>query len=148
MTNLFANLPEERAAAIDQTIDELLRGVHGGPYGLTMSDEEKTVLRRIRYHRGAKNAITIREITASTKFDERTIKGIVRKLRLSFQLPIGSNKHGSTGGYFIIVTAEDLSCFLAGPLQQIQAELQVVHAVGGSQAARELLGQLQLEVKE
>lgn len=144
---LFANLPEERAAALDQDIDMLLRGVLGAPFGLSMENAEKAVLARIRYHRGAANPITIRELQAKTGFGEREIKAIVRKLRLSFRLPIGSSKHAGVGGYFLILSDDDLRVFLTGPLQQVRAELEVVRAVGGARAARELLGQLSLEVQ-
>jgi len=141
----------DRASLIDQEIALLLCGRSGGPFGLSMNDEEKAVLRAIRYHRGLGNAITIEQIRERVfggggRFTDREIKQIVRTLRISYHLPIGSSKHGSAGGYFIIITPDDMAAFLKGPLEQMRAEAQVVRAVAGSRATRELLGQLQMEI--
>jgi hypothetical protein len=138
----------DRAIEIDQYIASLLVGESGGPFGLRLQPEEKAVLQAVRYHRGAANAVPIRELTQRLKMNERQVKLIVRTLRISFRLPIGSSKHGIEGGYFIIITPEDQAVFLKGPLDQIRAELEVVRAVAGHQSALELLGQLQLETKQ
>jgi hypothetical protein len=138
----------DRVIEIDQYIASLLVGESGGPLGLRLQPEEKAVLQAIRYHRGAGNALPIRELTQRLKMSDRQIKLIVRTLRINFRLPIGSSKHGTEGGYFIIVTPEDQAVFLKGPLDQIRAELEVVRAVAGHQSALELLGQLQLEAKQ
>lgn len=142
MTSLFANLPEERAAALDCQIDRLLRGQPGGPFGLVLLDPERAVLKGLRYHRGSANPITLAELRERTGFTDRDIKSCVRTLRLSFRLPVGASKNSEHGGYFLILTPEDLRLYLASPLQQIRAELEVVRAVGDENAARELMGQL------
>ena len=143
MSSLFP----DRAAEIDQYIASLLVGESGGPFGLRLKPEERAVLQAIRYHRGAIQAVPIRHLAQRLKMNERQIKLIVRTLRINFRLPVGSSKHGTDGGYFIIITPEDQAIFLKGPLEQIRAELEVVRAVAGHQTALELLGQLQLEAK-
>ena len=145
MTSLFANLPEERAAALDQRIHDLLIGKPGGRFGSSLNDKEKAVLRGIRYHRSSAQPVTIRELIQKTKLDARAIKNAVRSLRLSYDIPVGASRDGEEGGYFLMLNREDLDLFLASALRQIQGELQVVRAVGGSSAAQELLGQLALD---
>jgi hypothetical protein len=140
---------EERTQAIDREIESLLYGKPGGPLGLTLTEDEKRVLSAIRYCRGAARAITIREILQREdceKLSDRLIKKAVRTLRLTFRLPIGSSKQGADGGYFIMLSAEDYTILRNQVLDQVRAELAVLRAVDGPQAALELLGQLQLEV--
>lgn len=144
MSTLFASLPEQRAADLDCTIGHLLRGRAGGPFRMRLSAEEAAVLAGIRYHRGSANAVTIRDLQERTKLQDRAIKGCVRALRINFRLPIGASKDPATGGYFLVITPEDLALAMKSPLDQIRAELDVVRALGGN--TRELLGQLSLEV--
>jgi hypothetical protein len=138
---------QERAAALDQQIAELISGKSGGPYGLFMPPEAAAVLRAIRFHRGADNAIPIRELRSRLKLSDRDIKAIVRKLRISFHLPIGSSKDATEGGYFLILTAEDQAVFDRSFLDQVRAQIQAHRCVAGPQRTSELLGQLQLEVQ-
>jgi hypothetical protein len=146
--SLFANLPEERAAALDQRIGELLYSQGRNKFGDTLSPEERGVLRCIRFHRDSSRPITIREIAALTHLSERRIKAAVRALRLSFSVPIGAAKSGPEGGgYFLMLNPRDLAIFLASQTQQVIAEVALLKEFGGSQAALELLGQLQLEMK-
>ncbi|HEX4039043.1 MAG TPA: hypothetical protein VHX37_13365 [Acidobacteriaceae bacterium] len=146
MSTLFANLPEQRAVDLDCSIGHLLRGRVGGPFKTRLTEDEAAVLTGIRYHRGTANAITIAALRERTKLGEREIKAIVRALRINFRLPIGASKNSSTGGYFLVLTPEDLALAMKSPLDQIRAELAVVRALGGD--TREILGQLTLEVGE
>ena len=135
------------ADAVDQQIVDLLTGKNGGPMGLRPSAEEMAVLRAIRYHRGAKNAISIRDLQAKIDLSEREIKQIVRTLRVAFRLPIGSSKSATAGGYFIVVSIEDQEIAASGPLAQIRAEVEVLRLITSPERTKELLGQIQLEVK-
>ena len=138
---------EQRTQQIDAEILNLLMGKSGGPFGLCMSDDQKRVLRAIRYRRGAVNAISIRELQKvyDNTMSDRTIKGIVHELRCTFHLPIGSSK-GTPGGYFVMISPEDHAILHSQVLDQVRAELAVLKATSGSRSALELLGQLQLEV--
>lgn len=133
-------------AAVQRIDGEILHLLMGGEFcGLDLDSEEKSVLRLIRFRRGAANTIPIRELHEQTKFSPRAIKEIVRTLRLNFRLPIGSSKRGQDGGYYLMVTRDDVNAWIKTFAEQIRAEAEVVRAVGGSDAVRELLGQLTLE---
>jgi hypothetical protein len=151
--SLFPDLSpsvEERARLLDLEIELLLFGKPGGPLKLNLSDDEKQVLRAIRFHRGADRAITIRQMrdlwVKSVQLSERQVKNAVRTLRIDFRLPIGSSKKGSDGGYFLMLTEQDHAILHKQVLDQVRAELEVLKAVDGPRAALELLGQLQIEV--
>jgi hypothetical protein len=152
MASLFPDFEEvnkqNRSDEIDQKIVELLTRKAMSVTGLPLEEDEYYVLKAIRFHRGHKNAISIRELTSKLNLGVREIKQIVRTLRMDFRLPIGSSKSATDGGYFIILTPEDMAAYVRGPLDQIRAELEVVHAVAGQAAALEILGQLQLELKQ
>lgn len=140
--------PEAAAASeMDQRIAELLHGMPGGPSQLYLDSAECAVLRALRFHRGAANAISIRELTSRLKIAEREIKQIVRTLRVSFRLPIGSSKSATAGGYFVIVSIEDQEIAAQGPLAQIRAEAEVLRVITSPERTRELLGQIQLEAQ-
>jgi len=137
---------ESYRAEIDQRIVDMLSGYRLGLRGEHLDSAEMAVLRAIRFHRGASNAISIRELQSRMKLSEREIKQIVRTLRIDFRLPIGSSKHSTSGGYFIIVSIEDQDIAAKGPLEQIRAEAEVLKVVTSPERTRELLGQIQLEV--
>jgi hypothetical protein len=146
--SLFPESQDDRIRRLDASILHLITGGAGGSLGFTLRDEDKAVLKCIRYHRGLKNAINISEIAAQTELNVRTIKGAVRTLRLNFRLPIASSKHGSDGGYYLIVTEEDRGAWVRQALEQIRGELAVLRAVAGHHAGLELLGQLHMELTE
>jgi hypothetical protein len=147
-TSLFPESTEKRIQRIDGLILHLICGGSGGPLNLQIRDDEKAVLECLRFRRGLKNALTIREIQLRTKLDARVIKQAVRTLRLTFRLPIGSWKHADKGGYFLIVDDEDLAAWVKDVLDQVRAEIGVLRAAAGHQASLELLGQLQMEVQQ
>jgi hypothetical protein len=132
---------------LDQSILNLLMGYSGGPFGLHLEASEKAVLRAIRYQRGLNNAISIAEVQKITDLDPRTIKESVRTLRMSFHIPIGSSKHSTRGGYFLMVTDADRAVWRRDVTDQIRAEVEVLRAADGHLGALEVLGQLQLELR-
>ncbi len=105
------------------------------------------MLRAIRYMRGLANTIPISELQQTTKLSARQIKEVVRNLRISFRLPIGSSKRSGAGGYYLIVSAADRAAWVNDVLNQVRAELAVLRAAAGPQATLELLGQLHMEAK-
>ena len=145
--SLFADSRELRVQRIDQEILNLLTGIPGGPLSLRLTDDERQVLAMIRYRRGASNAIKLAEIQQRTRLNVRTIKDAVRTLRMNFHLPIGSSKHAENGGYFLMITPEDRAIWRKDVLDQARAQLAVLRACDGRQAALEALGQLRAEME-
>jgi hypothetical protein len=147
-TSLFPESAQMRVSRIDGDIVHLLCGKPGGPLNISLDDNEKTVLECLRFRRGIKNAMSIREIQERTKLEPRTIKQAVRDLRLNFHMPIASWKHAERGGYFLIVDEEDRAAWVKDVLDQVRGELSVLRAAAGAQAGLELLGQLRIEIEE
>jgi hypothetical protein len=145
--SLFPASPEEQAAKLDAVILNLLMGHPGGPFNQALEPVERNVLRTIRFKRGIKQAISIRDIQQQVEVDARSIKQAVRTLRINFRLPIGSTKHATDGGYFLMLTAEDRAAWAKEVLDQVRAELGVLRAAAGDQVSLELLGQLRIEME-
>jgi hypothetical protein len=133
------------AGELDAYILALITGRDGGPMGLALDDNQKAVLQILRYKRGMGNAIGLAEIVQRLSLNGRTVKGIIRELRMSWQLPIGSSKHGTEGGYYLMITDADRAVWTKDVLDQVRAELAVLRAAAGRQAGLELLGQLHME---
>lgn len=144
--SLFGETRDALIQRLDREIESLLFGRPGGPLQLKLSQDEAHVLQMIRFHRGSQNAVSLRVIQDRTKLDVRTIKGIVRTLRMSYRLPIGSSKHSGTGGYYLMLTDEDRAVWRKDVIDQVRAQLDVLHAADGQQAALEALGQLRAEI--
>lgn len=145
--SLFADSREMRIQQLDSEILQLLSGTHGGPMGLRMSDDERAVLTMIRYRRGSANAIKLADIQQRTKLHVRTIKEAVRTLRMNYHLPIGSSKQAETGGYFLMLSADDFAIWRRDVIDQMRAQAAVLRAACGHQAALEALGQLRAELE-
>jgi hypothetical protein len=65
---------------------------------------------------------------------------------MSFHLPIGSSKHSTKGGYFLMVSDADRAVWRGDVTDQIRAEVEVLRAADGHSGALEVLGQLQMEL--
>lgn len=142
--SLFLEPLEVRIAKLDAVILSLILGHPGGQFGEPLDPDERDVLRRIRFARGLAAAVPIREIQAATKLEPRAIKQCVRNLRMIYRLPVGSTKLGA-GGYYLMVSAEDRKAWASTVVDQIMAELAVLHCTLGHQDALEALGQLRLD---
>lgn len=147
-SSLFPDTPQERTVQLDAQIADLVCGRRGGVLDLPLDDSDRAVLKCIRYRRGAANAISLRKIAETTKLDARSIKQAVRTLRLNYRLPIGSSKSGTDGGYFLMVTDDDRKIWRSDVIDQVRAQLAVLHAADGRQAALEALGQLRVEIEQ
>ncbi|MDR3797992.1 MAG: hypothetical protein P4K93_07555 [Terracidiphilus sp.] len=145
-SSLFPEPVEVQVHRLDAAIASLLFGGRGGPLNLRLADDEKAVLEMIRYRRGAAKSISLRDIQQRTKLDPRTIKQAVRTLRLNFRLPIGSSKNSESGGYYLMISAEDRAIWRKDVLDQVRAQVDVLRAADGHQAALEALGQLREEL--
>jgi hypothetical protein len=145
--SLFPEDMQTRVRRVDDQILRLLMGERGGPFSLPLRDEEKMVLEHIRYRRGLANAVNLGDIQRHTQLSARTIKLAVRTLRMTFRLPIGSSKHATEGGYYIIVDSADRAAWAKDVTDQVRAEVEVLRAALDDKAGLELLGQLQLEIE-
>jgi len=145
---LFAKSQEAMIERRDNEMRMLLFGYAGGPLRMTLDEDEKRVLRHLRFARGLANTVSIRELTEKTQLDARSIKQIVRTLRVNFRLPIGSSKRANGGGYYLMVTDADRAAWRKDVTDQIRAEVEVLRAADGRSAALEVLGQLSLEVQK
>lgn len=143
---LFPEPREMQIHRLDAEITSLLYGRAGGPLNLCLADDEKAVLEMIRFHRGLANPVNLRDIQKRSKLDVRTIKQAVRTLRLNFHLPIGSSKHAESGGYYLMISAEDRAIWRKDVLDQVRAQVDVLRAADSPQAALEALGQLREEL--
>lgn len=146
--SLFPESEQTVAERIDSTVLMLLTGHAGGPLGMSLGDKEKVVLTLLRYKRGLKNAVSIREIQEKTRLSPRTVKEVVRGLRVNFALPIGSSKSGKVGGYYIVITPEDARSWGKDLFGQVRAEVAAFRAAIGPEITAELVGQLSLEVRK
>jgi predicted DNA-binding transcriptional regulator YafY len=142
---LFPPTAEEMTAKVDAQILHLIMGDSGGPFGLTLGTLEKSLLGALRFQRGHKKAVSIAALQRYLEVDARTIKQAVRTLRLNFRLPIGSSKSSSGGGYYIMITPQDVAMWAKDVLDQVRAEVAVLRAAAGEQAGLEILGQLRNE---
>lgn len=146
--SLFPESQELVTSRIDAQISWLLFGHAGGALNIPLEHREREVLRLLRYRRGLANAMPLREIEEKAGLSPREIKETVRALRLNFHLPIGSSKSGTAGGYYLIVSAEDMAAWVKDFTDQIRAQAEVLRAVAGAPATQALFGQLALEVKQ
>jgi hypothetical protein len=147
-SSLFPETTEMQQTRVDQQILHLLMGGSGGTLNLPLDDDEKDVLRRIRYHRGLAHAISLATISGDTQLNARAIKQAVRTLRLNYRLPIGSSKNANGGGYYLMFSDEDRRIWRNDVIDQVRAQLEVLHAADGRQAALEALGQLRVELEK
>ena len=131
----------DRVKQIDAEILNLLTGHAGGPLNMTLGDDETAVLRAIRYKRGLGNGATISDLKESTRLTERAIKEAVRGLRLNFHLPVGSSK--GLGGYYLMITREDMDAWRAQAVAQLRGEVEVLRAIGGHHAWLELVSEVE-----
>ncbi len=143
---LFPESMQQVIDRLDGEILALLLGGAGGKFSLALSPAERKVLAAIRYHRGHNHAISLDDIQTRTSINGRTVKHVVRSLRMNFRLPIGSSKHSAKGGYFLMIDPEDIAIWRGDVLDQVRAELEVIRAAAGDQTVQELLGQLRVEV--
>jgi hypothetical protein len=114
------------------------------------SEREKEILRVIAGHKGAAKAIGSKEVAraAGMEWSENTrrrVAGVVETAVLMFKVPIGGVR-GKPHGYFLIVTADDLSLAL-GPLNgEFRALLRRIRALSSKEQAAAMFGQTMLKL--
>ena len=133
----------DRAAELDAQVTRVL--------GRADLDEPTAeLLRLLAGHKGAANAICIREIVERLtlnveQWDPRTVKAAVKDLVERFGIPIGGSRK-KPYGYFLILTAED-QADAARPLRRELESLsrRLRKLIGKMETAR-LFGQIQLQL--
>lgn len=133
----------DRSAELDAQVTRVL-----GRSDLDESTAE--LLRLLAGHKGAANAITIREILRAfnvqrSTFNERTLKAAVKDLVERFGMQIGASRKPPYG-YFFILTAEDQE-EAARPLRnELKSLSRRLRRLSSKQELARLFGQVQLQL--
>jgi len=114
--------------------------------GIPITNRQHELLRQIEARKGKGAAIGTRDLCERLHCTRRELSDDVREMRL-LGVAIGSSRDCKDGGYFLIVTEQELREFLAQYLNQARSELRLVRAVGGCHYALDFLGQLNLELQ-
>lgn len=125
-----------------------------GTYHLTpdsnvpITDDERSVWRVLYCRRGLRQALSIREIGASTALSDRAVKGAVAGLITRHNVAVGSSRR-TPCGYYLLDTAEELEATCRPLERQAIAMFRRIRALRGPRDARlrELLGQMELEAR-
>ncbi len=108
-----------------------------------------TLLRDLRAHQGASRAVPLTTLAETLHLGVRTIKDLVRDLRLNFGVLICSSREGDAGGYWIAATDIEVEEAMRPLFNQAISELRVVHAMRrGSRTIDETLSQIRLELEK
>ena len=134
----------DQAQRHDAQLDLLL---HQGLGALQPTIEQKTVLASLRFHKGAQNAIKIKDLTLATRLSDRAIKAAVNALRLDFGVLIGSSKSATTGGYYLILTDEERQASAELPADEIRERAAWLRVLKGKHYVLDLLGQVQIDIE-
>jgi hypothetical protein len=124
--------------------DEVLAGA-SGPWPLPAG--YAPLLAALLRHRGAASPIAIAELTTFLPLNEREIKAAVKSLVEDFNVPIGASR-GKPCGYFLILTAEDVALALRPLVKELRSISRRARVLGGRRRLNELLGQIQIEMKD
>ncbi len=112
-----------------------------------LPDDCRKLLRILRFKRGAHTAIRGHELAQRLKTNDREIKALVKQLTEDFGIPVGISR-AETPGYFLIESAEELQKTLAIYASQAKSMFRRCRALGGTEYAEELLGQLRMDDQE
>jgi hypothetical protein len=110
-----------------------------------MPDEHYRVLGILRHCKGRSAAVGNRELARLAKLPERRVRHIVKDLIEQFGESIGT-AYGNEGGHFIIATDKERKQAVGALLNHAASTFRRAHKLDRT-AARETLGQLDLELK-
>ena len=117
------------------------------PYPPT--DVQRALLYKLEYHIGREKAVSVGELAERLKQTPRSVKEIVRELRMQpFRVPIGSSRDQKEGGYFLCATVEERLETAEQYSRQAFSELKVWRDLLEPHELAERLGQLQLQLME
>ena len=142
MTQLSLN-PEVN---LDAIVDEVLCG-KSGPWGLCGDYADYAViLKMLRYHKGAEQALPLRTISTRLGMSQRAVKAAVKSLIEDFKLPIGASRQ-EPYGYFLIVTPEDLKKALGPLAHELESIAVRLDVLAGSRYVVDLLDRVRLKLE-
>lgn len=98
------------------------------------------------HHRSRHQPVSIAALGINTGLSERTIKGIIEKLRVNHRMPIGARRDEKPG-YFWIVDQMDQEIACIPFRNQVLTMFKTLRVLDSPKRVRELLGQLQMEVE-
>jgi hypothetical protein len=142
MTDQVSMFPDHAAEA-DRRIHEVLMGDKPWP----LPDEARAVLRILREHKGARNAISIAELTAKTKLDARQVKEQVRTLVVDFGVKICGSRV-QPYGYYIATSPEEIDAGIRTLHGEGVSLFRRIRALGGDQVVKEILGQIPIDLEK
>lgn len=147
----------DRSAELDAQITRALsRGLGTGE----MDEGTAEILRIIASHKGAAQAVSIRQIlrvmnagledyalhpSAGVGWNERNVKAAVKDLIERFGIPIGGSRKPPYG-YFLILTAEDQADAARPLVNELKSISRRVRSLSSKQDLARLFGQVQLEL--
>ena len=138
-------------AALEQRVREVLAG-RQGKYALP--PEARRLLKLLAWHRGAAQAIPLREIQERLKVGEanvsdREIKEAAKILTEDFAIPVGASRSRSSdrpAGYFLCVTPEDLERAAEPYIHELISLARRIRALRGPQMVEHAFEQARLEL--
>ncbi len=114
-----------------------------------IGEDERNLLNLLKAHRGRDRAIPLGYACERLKVTPRQIKELVQNLRLNYRVQICASRDGSTGGYFLATSAQEVAESTTQMWHQAVAMLRVVHALRGSEyEIAEMLGQLRIDLEK
>lgn len=133
----------ERAEKIDSQIAELLSG--HTPFAFPVNDQQRELLRLLRFRRGMAKAVSIAEITARTGMNARLVKDLIRSLVVDYRVPIGASRDSETGGYYLVMTPAEAEDTARPYIREGVAMFRRAQVFLGTRAILDLRGQLAIE---
>ncbi|ABF42383.1 hypothetical protein Acid345_3382 [Candidatus Koribacter versatilis Ellin345] len=127
----------DHAAEAERRIHEVLTGNKPWP----LPNEARAVLRILRDHKGARNAISIAALTEKTGLDAREVKEQVRSLVVDFKLKICGSRV-QPYGYYVATSSEEIEAGIRPLYGEGVSLFRRVRALGGDQAVKEMEGQI------
>jgi len=116
-----------------------------GPFAdskVTPEKKEALVAGMIWQHQGRANPIAISLLSKATGWSAREIKSIVEQLVVTHRMKIGASRNQETGGYFVVVDAEDVEVAARPYRNQVFAMMRRLRVLLSEHKMREFHGQL------
>lgn len=111
---------------------------------VTPEKKEVVVAGMIWRHQGRANPIAISLLSKATGWSAREIKSIVEQLVVTHHMKIGASRNQESGGYFVVVDAEDVELAAKSYRNQIFAMLRRLRVLLSEHELRKLYGQLEM----
>ena len=123
-------------------VEEIL---HAGDSRWPLDGAQELFLNLIKKHQGRGRSVPLSEIAGRMHCTPRTVKDIVREMRLNFGVLICSSR--GDDGYWLAANEEEVRESMRPYFAQAMSELRVFHAMNRNvQSIDEMLSQIRLEL--